>query len=48
MDKAAEYLVAASAILATRGELNVSTSLDDDGVDLCFTGVTTHRRLRCR
>jgi hypothetical protein len=40
MGKAAEYLVAASAILATRGELNVSTSLvDDDGVDLVF-----HRR----
>lgn len=37
MGKAAEYLVAASAILATRGELNVSTSLvDDDGVDLVF------------
>ncbi|GAA1083755.1 hypothetical protein [Pseudonocardia alni] len=40
MGKAAEYLVAASAILATRGQLNVSTSLvDDDGVDLVF-----HRR----
>lgn len=40
MGKAAEYLVAASAILATRGELNVSTSIvDDDGVDLFF-----HRR----
>ena len=40
MGKAAEYLVAASAILATRGELNVSTSIvDDDGVDLVF-----HRR----
>ena len=40
MGKAAELLVAASAILATRGELNVSTSLvDDDGVDLVF-----HRR----
>jgi hypothetical protein len=40
MGKAAEYLVAASAILATRGELNVSTSLvDDEGVDLVF-----HRR----
>jgi hypothetical protein len=40
MGKAAEYLVAASAILATRGELNVSTSMvDDDGVDLVF-----HRR----
>jgi hypothetical protein len=40
MGKAAELLVAASAILVTRGELNVSTSLvDDDGVDLVF-----HRR----
>ncbi|MET8117499.1 hypothetical protein [Streptomyces prasinus] len=40
MDKAAEYLVAASCILATGGELNVSTSLvDDEGVDLVF-----HRR----
>jgi hypothetical protein len=40
MGKAAELLVAASAILATRGELNVSTSLvDDDRVDLVF-----HRR----
>ncbi|MFF7898306.1 hypothetical protein ACIP4X_04835 [Streptomyces sp. NPDC088817] len=40
MGKAAEYLVAASCILATRGELNVSTSLvDDEGVDLVF-----HRR----
>ncbi|MFF3659105.1 hypothetical protein [Streptomyces olivochromogenes] len=40
MGKAAECLVAASAILATGGELNVSTSLvDDEGVDLVF-----HRR----
>jgi len=40
MGKAAEYLVAASSILATSGELNVSTSLvDDEGVDLVF-----HRR----
>ncbi|MGQ4485043.1 hypothetical protein ACN6LM_006770 [Streptomyces sp. SAS_281] len=40
MGKAAEYLVAASCILATGGELNVSTSLvDDEGVDLVF-----HRR----
>jgi hypothetical protein len=40
MGKAAEYLIAASAILATRGELNVSTSMvDDEGVDLVF-----HRR----
>lgn len=30
MGKAAEYLVAASAILATGGELNVSASLVDD------------------
>jgi hypothetical protein len=37
MGKAAEYLVAASCILASRGELNVSTSLvDDEGVDLVF------------
>ena len=37
MGKAAELLVAASCILATRGELNVSTSLvDDEGVDLVF------------
>ncbi|MEU9323098.1 hypothetical protein AB0D91_04675 [Streptomyces canus] len=40
MGKAAEHLVAAFAILATGGELNVSTSLvDDEGVDLVF-----HRR----
>ncbi|MFJ3881624.1 hypothetical protein ACIPW5_29780 [Streptomyces sp. NPDC090077] len=40
MGKAAEYLVAASSILATGGELNVSTALvDDEGVDLVF-----HRR----
>lgn len=40
MGKAAEYLVASFCILATRGELNVSTSLvDDEGVDLVF-----HRR----
>lgn len=40
MGKAAEYLVAASCILVTRGELNVSTSMmDDEGVDLVF-----HRR----
>lgn len=37
MGKAAEYLVAATCILASRGELNVSTSLvDDEGVDLVF------------
>ncbi len=40
MGKAVEYLVAASCILATAGELNVSTSMvDDEGVDLVF-----HRR----
>ncbi|MER8233607.1 hypothetical protein [Streptomyces sp. NPDC094049] len=40
MGKAAEHLVAASSILVTGGELNVSTSLvDDEGVDLVF-----HRR----
>lgn len=40
MGKASEYLVAAICILATRGELNVSTALvDDEGVDLVF-----HRR----
>jgi hypothetical protein len=38
--KAVEHLVAASAILASGAELNVSTSLvDDEGVDLVF-----HRR----
>lgn len=37
MGKAAEYLVAAVCILASRGELNVATSLvDDEGVDLVF------------
>jgi hypothetical protein len=37
MGKAVEYLVAASCILCTRGQLNVSTSLvDDEGVDLVF------------
>jgi len=40
MGKAAEHLIAAFCILATRGALNVSTSLvDDEGVDLVF-----HRR----
>lgn len=35
--KAVEYLVAASCILSSRGQLNVSTSLvDDEGVDLVF------------
>ena len=37
MGKAAEYLVAAICILATRGQLNVSTPIvDDEGVDLVF------------
>ena len=37
MGKAVEYLVAATCILASRGELNASTSLvDDEGVDLVF------------
>jgi hypothetical protein len=37
MGKAVEFLVAAGCILATRGKLNVSTSLvDDEGVDLVF------------
>lgn len=40
--KAVEHLVAATCILASGGELNVSTSLvDDEGVDLVF-----HRRGR--
>jgi hypothetical protein len=40
MGKAAEHLIAAFCIMATRGALNVSTSLvDDEGVDLVF-----HRR----
>lgn len=42
--KAVEHLVAASCILASDGELNVSTALvDDEGVDLVF-----HRRGRSR
>lgn len=37
LGKAAEYLVAAVCILATRGRLNVSTSIvDDEGIDLVF------------
>lgn len=37
MGKAVEYLVAATCILASDFELNVSTSLvDDEGVDLVF------------
>lgn len=40
MGKAAEHLIAAFCIMATRGALNVSTSLvDDEGIDLVF-----HRR----
>lgn len=40
MGKAAELLVASFCILATRGDLNVSTAIvDDEGVDLVF-----HRR----
>lgn len=40
--KAAELLIAAKCILASDGELNVSTSfVDDEGVDLVF-----HRRDR--
>lgn len=40
MGKAAEHLVAACCVLATRGQLNVSTSMvDDEGIDLVF-----HRR----
>jgi hypothetical protein len=40
MGKAAEYLVAATCIIASRAEINVSTSIvDDEGVDLVF-----HRR----
>lgn len=42
--KAAEYLIAASCILSSEGELNASTSLvDDEGVDIVF-----HRRERSR
>lgn len=45
MGKAAEFLVAAFCILATRGQLNSSTSMvDDEGVDLVFharEGVST-------
>ena len=37
MGKAVEHLVAASCIITSRAELNVSTSLvDDEGVDLVF------------
>lgn len=40
MGKAVEYLVAATCILASRAEMNVSTSMvDDEGIDLVF-----HRR----
>ncbi|SER63589.1 hypothetical protein [Lentzea albida] len=38
MGKAAEYLVAATCILASRGRLNVATQLiDDEGIDLLFS-----------
>lgn len=38
MGKASELLVAATAIISTRGELNVATAiLDDDGIDLIFS-----------
>lgn len=37
LGKAVEYLVAASCVLASDGQLNVSTSMvDDEGVDLVF------------
>lgn len=37
MGKAAEFLIASFCILASRGQLNSSTSLvDDEGVDLVF------------
>ncbi|MET9230171.1 hypothetical protein [Lentzea sp. NPDC003310] len=42
MGKAAEHLVAATCILASRGKLNVATPLvDDEGVDLLFNGAGT-------
>jgi len=38
MGKAAELLVSATAIISTRGQLNVATAiLDDDGIDLIFS-----------
>jgi hypothetical protein len=38
MGKASELLVAATAIISTRGRLNVATAiLDDDGIDLIFS-----------
>jgi hypothetical protein len=38
MGKASELLVAATAIISTRGLLNVATAiLDDDGIDLIFS-----------
>lgn len=38
MGKASELLVAATAIIMTRGQINVSTAiLDDDGIDLVFS-----------
>lgn len=37
MSKAVDFLIAATCILRSRGELNVSTSMvDDEGVDLAF------------
>ncbi|MEU3644643.1 hypothetical protein AB0E59_14790 [Lentzea sp. NPDC034063] len=42
MGKAAEHLVAATCILASRGKLNVATPLvDDEGIDLLFNGAGT-------
>jgi hypothetical protein len=38
MGEAAEYLVAATCILASRGKLDVATQLiDDEGIDLWFS-----------
>ncbi|MHB8274559.1 MAG: hypothetical protein ACYDC9_07335 [Dermatophilaceae bacterium] len=38
MGKASELLTAATAIISTRGQINVSTAvLDDDGIDLIFS-----------
>ena len=49
MGKAAEYLVAASAILATRGELNVRHPWSTMTASTwCSIGVTTSPRLLCR
>ncbi len=44
--KAIELLVAAFCILATKGELNVSTSIvDDEGIDLVFSRRNSARTL---